>query len=194
MEARRRGFTLIELLVVIAIIALLIAILVPSLRGARNSARRLACATKLKQIGVGMGLYLSDNKDRLPHASYMPSLLAAMEPKIETPIYIADVLRRYTGPDPTVFQCPNDHTDVARPAPNFGLSYYESERSSYEYRTMFAGQRITEITNRIRERGRVVAENELYLMRDYENFHGKAGTPGARRYLYIDGHVSDYEN
>jgi hypothetical protein len=31
-------------------------------------------------------------------------------------------------------------------------------------------------------------------MRDYNNFHGESGEPGARRYLYIDGHVADFEN
>ena len=190
--SQRRAFTLIELLVVIAVIVLLIAILIPSLQGARASARRLACATKLKQIGVGMRLYLSNNRDRLPYASYMPSLLEEIEEEDAT--YIADVLRPHTGPDPTVFQCPNDYPDIVRPEPNNGLSYFQSERSSYEYRTQFAGQRVDEIVNRMSRRGRTVAENELYLMRDYDNFHGKAGSPGARRYLYVDGHVSDYAN
>jgi len=39
----------------------------------------------------------------------------------------------------------------------------------------------------------VVTDNSIWIMRDYFNFHGEAGTPGARRYLYIDGHVTDYE-
>jgi hypothetical protein len=39
-----------------------------------------------------------------------------------------------------------------------------------------------------------VADNAFYVMRDYDNFHGAGGKPGARRYLYSDGHVTDFEN
>ena len=59
----RRAFTLIELLVVIAIIALLISILLPSLSGARDSARDLICKTNMKQIGYAIQMYLDAQKD-----------------------------------------------------------------------------------------------------------------------------------
>ena len=61
-----KGFTLIELLVVIAIIALLMAILVPVLRSARNQARAVVCQTNLKQWGQIFNLYTQDNEGRLP--------------------------------------------------------------------------------------------------------------------------------
>jgi prepilin-type N-terminal cleavage/methylation domain-containing protein len=61
---RRGAFTLIELLVVIAIIALLMAILMPSLNKARKQARSAVCLAHLRQWGTVFHLYTSDNNSR----------------------------------------------------------------------------------------------------------------------------------
>ncbi|MSU61879.1 MAG: DUF1559 domain-containing protein [Pedosphaera sp.] len=61
-----RAFTLIELLVVIAIIALLAALLVPTLAGAKERGRRAVCLNNLRQFSLGLHLYSLDQNDRLP--------------------------------------------------------------------------------------------------------------------------------
>jgi len=61
-----RAFTLVELLVVIAIIGVLMAVLLPALGRARDSAKRTVCATNLKGQGTAMGTYASSANDRLP--------------------------------------------------------------------------------------------------------------------------------
>jgi prepilin-type N-terminal cleavage/methylation domain-containing protein len=62
----KKGFTLIELLVVIAIIAILAALLFPTLKSSKDNARRTACLNNLRQINLGVRMYSDDSKDASP--------------------------------------------------------------------------------------------------------------------------------
>jgi prepilin-type N-terminal cleavage/methylation domain-containing protein/prepilin-type processing-associated H-X9-DG protein len=55
------GFTLIELLVVISVIAVLMAVLLPALRKAKEQASRITCSSNLKQMGVATGVYINEH-------------------------------------------------------------------------------------------------------------------------------------
>jgi len=190
----RAGFTLIELLIAIGIISALIAILMPSLSAARARGQRTACATNLRQIGVAMRSYLDSSNDIYPHASFMPSF-GPSPLDGDTPLYLPDVLAPHGADNPKVFHCPNDIGAIQRPEPNVGKSYFESERSSYEYRFRLGGRSIKEALERFAQfTGTHIQESTFWIMRDYDNFHGTPDKPGARRYLYNDGRVTDYEN
>jgi prepilin-type N-terminal cleavage/methylation domain-containing protein/prepilin-type processing-associated H-X9-DG protein len=67
-RTRRRAFTLVELLVVVGIIAVLIALLMPTLNRARESARRIQCLSNLRQLGTAVMMYTQEFKGRFPGA------------------------------------------------------------------------------------------------------------------------------
>src|SRR5260221_688177 len=65
-RAVKSGFTLVELLVVIGIIAVLVGLLLPSLRKARDSANRVACMSNMRQTSLAIQMYASVSRDYLP--------------------------------------------------------------------------------------------------------------------------------
>lgn len=102
------AFTLIELLVVMAIIGLVAALMLPALNRAKESGRRTACLSNLRQVNISIRLYAEDNSDSLPvlpTPNPYPNGVGA---------YYKELVKRYLGfngpvsSKESVFICPSD--------------------------------------------------------------------------------------
>jgi len=133
LRPRSAGFTLIELLVVISIVALLIAMLLPALKKAKETARRAQCLSNLRQILNGLHVYASESDGRFPpsHEQHNASLtfeLAAGGPNqahyvgYYHELVVDGMVNQFLGhgtlyavgiiPDPRTFYCPSQRYDL----------------------------------------------------------------------------------
>lgn len=116
------GFTLIELLVVIAIIAILAAILFPVFARAREKALQSSCSSNLKQIGLGLMMYIQDYDEMLPfgHCSSDTADWAASK-------YWYNIITPYTK-NADIIKCPSDKYSAV----GYGWNYpHNPYRASY---------------------------------------------------------------
>jgi len=150
---RRSGFTLVELLVVIAIIGLLVALLLPAIQAARESARRSQCSNNLKQIGVALANYQTA-VGRFPPSTLMPvgetyepwSAQARLLPYLEE-VNLGNLINwnespQFTG-NPTaaktrvpVYLCPSEINDRPRETPtltHYPLNYVFNQGTWFIY-------------------------------------------------------------
>jgi prepilin-type N-terminal cleavage/methylation domain-containing protein/prepilin-type processing-associated H-X9-DG protein len=112
---KTKAFTLIELLVVIAIIAILMAVLMPALRAAKDHARRVHCVSNVKTLTLAWLIYKDENDDKLvgghtanePHMwVFRPSNDASIEQKKKA--IREGALFPYVGDTVDVYRCPAD--------------------------------------------------------------------------------------
>ncbi|MBC8104217.1 MAG: DUF1559 domain-containing protein [Cytophagales bacterium] len=107
------GFTLIELLVVIAIIAILAAILFPVFAQARDKARQSSCLSNIKQIGIGMMMYVQDADETYPGALQAePTINGGSTADQRKPLDMQ--ILPYTKND-QIWSCPSDAAERVPP-------------------------------------------------------------------------------
>jgi prepilin-type N-terminal cleavage/methylation domain-containing protein/prepilin-type processing-associated H-X9-DG protein len=134
---RHQAFTLIELLVVIAIIAILAAIILPALAAAKKKAQQIYCLNNVKQLGLGMMLYLQDSGDKMPNIASAgmgfnesdwiywrtnpPATMSDGTPATLDKSTIVGQLK--TANNTAIFRCPADKDDSQRAVDNPSYPY-----------------------------------------------------------------------
>jgi prepilin-type N-terminal cleavage/methylation domain-containing protein/prepilin-type processing-associated H-X9-DG protein len=122
----RFGFSLVELLVVIGIVAMLIALLLPVVTAARRSGQASSCAQNLRQIGMALQTYATENHLRLPvaemivtNASNTPIAYITWDDFINRQLGgrlpAADIEADHTANDVLSMHCPGDSSPVMEP-------------------------------------------------------------------------------
>jgi prepilin-type N-terminal cleavage/methylation domain-containing protein len=187
----KRGFTLVELLVVISIITMLLGILLPALGKVRQIAKRTYCCANLHNVGLGLKMYLDNNRyimppgrnvlgqpTELPDARYMPYSVTDLSQTIPFPNH-APILK-YLGPylsvpDEELSQIGNRKIYckvLSCPADYYGSMnqyFFKNQTSSYEYdpSDRVAGKMVDMRAFRSGDK-----PSDLAAMSDFEAFHG----------------------
>lgn len=196
-----RAFTLIELLTVIAIIGVLAAILIPTIGRVRESAKSSRCTNNLRQVGIAIQGYVSDNKGSLPPGgAWLKPRFDADPRNFQTALvpYLDHVKTGYWGSSVTqstyspMFDCPGykgenlldarysfpagqvdyDGTTAIRP---FGFMYQNPANGQFQ------------TAPKPMKLASVPAKNEALTDRDFSTT--ERNHPGHRNSLYYDWHV-----
>ncbi len=157
------GFTLTELLVTILIIAVLSGIAVPVSLSMIEKSRETKCLGNLREIGIGLQVYIGDNNDYLPVLAMGRKTKDSTEPVLETE------LKGYVENE-EVFHCPSDKTE------------FRKSGSSYHWNLTQNGRLITELSF-IGVEGR---PEMVPLVSDKESWHS-----GKTNFLYADSSSSN---
>ncbi|NLE54995.1 MAG: prepilin-type N-terminal cleavage/methylation domain-containing protein, partial [Lentisphaerae bacterium] len=103
----QRRFTLIELLVVIAIIAILAAILFPVFAQAKEAAKKTACLSNARQVGLANSMYLGDWEGVYPiHQAYMSQPPAGVEGHLGVEVALGPYIQNASSGLMEIFKCP----------------------------------------------------------------------------------------
>ena len=166
----RRGFTLIELLVVIAIIGILASLLLPGFAKAKEKARSAKCLGNLRQIGLAIQTYVTDNDNLMPVLFDRPVGMFAIGNSMDV------VLLKHAGYNKEVFKCPSDRQNI-----------FLQTGSSYGWNVFLNGQP----ADNLKVLALALTDNEIPVFFDKEKFHATLGTDVDVNYLYADGHIKN---
>ena len=145
---KRCGFTLIELLVVISIITILIALLLPALRKAKDNTNTISCMSNQRQIGLAINVFANDHKGYAPGAARYSrngvNQCVPFDPSWESAVSTCSLIAlNYLNAPKTLYHCPTTMQRRAEYADNLQASF--GWRMGFAYRfngSVFGNKRL----------------------------------------------------
>ena len=138
-QKRAKAFTLVELLVVISIIALLLAILMPSLNAARSQAQKIVCTSNMRNLGLATSMYLLENKDQYPSPKncWSYSWYQSLATYVDTAAKDIGKVSNPTTSDVTkkknVFKCPSSNNPLRQPYKDYSGAWWDGASQSNRF-------------------------------------------------------------
>jgi prepilin-type processing-associated H-X9-DG protein len=172
----------VELLVVISIMALLVAILLPSLKRAREQAKQVACMANVRSLGHAMLMYSEDHRDNLPNGN-PPNSGIVGHPSGTTAVLL-ELNKRYLR-SPGVFRCPSDKDSTPTKLVTADYDVRDSARLSYDFYSVWWLSEYGPQLTRIRHAPLTWDLNGGRPTPHHQQNHGTRGGNVA----YADGHA-----
>ncbi|HWL51021.1 MAG TPA: H-X9-DG-CTERM domain-containing protein [Chthoniobacteraceae bacterium] len=179
-----QGFSSVELLVAVAVLVVLIALLIPAGMRSKERALQATCAGQLRQIGMAINLYASENQDHLPGPEFsIVNLKGHLVLKLEPYLRSSKVWRCPANPT-----MQDDFSTYRTRTPLFGYYYAPPKESLVSYRRLQIQETYPPADRWIMED--IDAWNYAAQPRIGRGVEGPVH-PGRRNVLFLDGHVED---
>ncbi|MCO5044018.1 MAG: prepilin-type N-terminal cleavage/methylation domain-containing protein [Verrucomicrobia bacterium] len=188
------GFTLVELLVVIAVVGTLFVLMLPAVSAAREAARASKCAGQMREIGVAVAIFASENRGAFPRSQHSAFAHGERVWARSVAPYLGESDARWTNLLRTIYHCPSD---ARKGTLSYGLNVYFELGPEDDYGgkpATWRSQHDIPLPARTVLFAENVSQTDHIMPNDWASVADVADLAhtrhsGSANYVFVDGHV-----